>query len=234
MEIATWCATIEVMRYILGCFFFLSSDEAALPLKQSELTETISSLLGNKSTLPEILCNTLTLTKTLCSAGRVHIKKGNSAFGRLTSAPQLCFLIFFYLFLSLDIMFFLVAMGLQQYLFDHSVCGLKFLAVSVNYYMYYFSQSFFQINSIGVLQFSSSLIHFNAFFPFAICGNMVCELKSKEFDSLTLFSLFLFITFFFVEVFPLVRGHFAKLHDTFIEQTTILDKNYVLPNIWNC
>lgn len=75
-------------------FFFLSSDEAALPLKQSELTETISSLLGNKSTLPEILCNTLTLTKTLCSAGRVHIKKGNSAFGRLTSAPQLCFLIF--------------------------------------------------------------------------------------------------------------------------------------------
>nr|XP_034313658.1 rap1 GTPase-GDP dissociation stimulator 1-B isoform X2 [Crassostrea gigas] len=43
-------------------------DEAALPLKQSELTETISSLLGNKSTLPEILCNTLTLTKTLCSA----------------------------------------------------------------------------------------------------------------------------------------------------------------------
>lgn len=76
-------------------FFFLSSDEAALPLKQSELTETISSLLGNKSTLPEILCNTLTLTKTLCSAGRVHIKKGNSAFGRLTSAPQLCFLIFF-------------------------------------------------------------------------------------------------------------------------------------------
>lgn len=95
MEIATWCATIEVMRYILGWFFFLSSDEAALPLKQSELTETISSLLGNKSTLPEILCNTLTLTKTLCSAGRVHIKKGNSAFGRLTSAPQLCFLIFF-------------------------------------------------------------------------------------------------------------------------------------------
>ncbi|XP_062604562.1 rap1 GTPase-GDP dissociation stimulator 1-like [Saccostrea cucullata] len=43
-------------------------DEAALPLKQSELTETISSLLGNKSTLPEILCNTLTLTKTLCNA----------------------------------------------------------------------------------------------------------------------------------------------------------------------
>lgn len=120
-------------------FFFLSSDEAALPLKQSELTETISSLLGNKSTLPEILCNTLTLTKTLCSAGRVHIKKGNSAFGRITSAPQLCFLNFFYLFLSLDIMFFLVAMGLKQYLFDHSVCGLKYLAVSVNYYMYYFS-----------------------------------------------------------------------------------------------
>lgn len=112
MEIVTWCATIEVMRYILGWFFFFSSDEAALPLKQSELTETISSLLGNKSTLPEILCNTLTLTKTLCSAGRVHIKKGNSAFGRITSAPQLCFLNFFYLFLSLDIMFFLVAMGL--------------------------------------------------------------------------------------------------------------------------
>ncbi|XP_048763708.1 rap1 GTPase-GDP dissociation stimulator 1-like isoform X2 [Ostrea edulis] len=43
-------------------------DEAALPLKQSELTETISSLLGNKSTLPEILCNTLTLTRTLCNA----------------------------------------------------------------------------------------------------------------------------------------------------------------------
>lgn len=60
---------------------------------------------------------------------------------------------------------------------------------------------------------------------------MVCELKSKEFDSLTLLSLFLFITFFFVEVFPLVRGHFAKLHDTFIEKTTILDKSFVLPKI---
>lgn len=46
---------------------------------------------------------------------------------------------------------------------------------------------------------------------------MVCELKSKEFDSLTLFSLFLFIAFFFVEVFPIVRGQFAKLHDTFID-----------------
>lgn len=68
MEIVAWCATTEVIRYILGCFFSL--DEAALPLKQSELTETISSLLGNKSTLPEILCNTLTLTKTLCSAGK--------------------------------------------------------------------------------------------------------------------------------------------------------------------
>lgn len=207
MEIVTWCATIEVMRYILGFFFFFSSDEAALPLKQSELTETISSLLGNKSTLPEILCNTLTLTKTLCTAGRVHIKKGNSAFGRITSAPQLCFLIFFYLFLSLDIMIFLVAMGLQQYLFDHSVCGLKFLAVSVNYYMYYFSQSFFfksiPLGSYSFHQVCSLMIHFNAFFPFAICGDMVCELKSKEFDSLTLFSLFLFIAFFFVGKFSL-------------------------------
>lgn len=51
------------------CFGFFP-DEAALPLKQSELTDTITSLLGNKSTLPEILCNTLTLTKTLCTAGR--------------------------------------------------------------------------------------------------------------------------------------------------------------------
>ncbi|XP_071132515.1 rap1 GTPase-GDP dissociation stimulator 1-B-like isoform X2 [Mytilus edulis] len=42
--------------------------DAALQLKEAELAETIINLLGNPDVIPEILCNTLTLTKTVCEA----------------------------------------------------------------------------------------------------------------------------------------------------------------------
>ena len=53
---------------------FLVAD-AAVQLKESELTETILELLKNERTVPEILCNTLTLTRTICSAGKLCLRK---------------------------------------------------------------------------------------------------------------------------------------------------------------
>ena len=51
-------------------FSYIFEADAAVQLKESELTETILELLKNERTVPEILCNTLTLTRTICSAGR--------------------------------------------------------------------------------------------------------------------------------------------------------------------
>lgn len=45
--------------------------DAAVALKEADLTETITSLLRDQQTLPEIVCNTLTLTKSICAAGNV-------------------------------------------------------------------------------------------------------------------------------------------------------------------
>ncbi|WAQ96497.1 GDS1A-like protein, partial [Mya arenaria] len=42
--------------------------DVALPLKEAELAETLTTLLLDKHTLPEIKCNTLTLTKTILTA----------------------------------------------------------------------------------------------------------------------------------------------------------------------
>ena len=54
---------------MLYLYRFFTAD-AALQLKEAELAETIINLLGNPDVIPEILCNTLTLTKTVCQAGR--------------------------------------------------------------------------------------------------------------------------------------------------------------------
>ncbi|ESO89034.1 hypothetical protein LOTGIDRAFT_228970 [Lottia gigantea] len=43
-------------------------EDAAVPLKEADLAKTVTEILKNPSTLPEILCNTLTLTKTICCA----------------------------------------------------------------------------------------------------------------------------------------------------------------------
>lgn len=55
-----------------GFVLFYSAD-AALPLKEAEILDTITQLLKADDTLPEIKCNTLTLTKTICSAGKYNI-----------------------------------------------------------------------------------------------------------------------------------------------------------------
>ncbi|KAL5018526.1 hypothetical protein ScPMuIL_004248 [Solemya velum] len=46
--------------------------DAAVALKEADLTETITSLLRDEQTLPEIVCNTLTLTKSICAAGTLR------------------------------------------------------------------------------------------------------------------------------------------------------------------
>ncbi|XP_050393873.1 rap1 GTPase-GDP dissociation stimulator 1 isoform X1 [Patella vulgata] len=43
-------------------------EDAADQLKEADLAKTVTDILKNSSTLPEILYNTLTLTKTICSA----------------------------------------------------------------------------------------------------------------------------------------------------------------------
>ncbi|XP_071132516.1 rap1 GTPase-GDP dissociation stimulator 1-B-like isoform X3 [Mytilus edulis] len=52
--------------------------DAALQLKEAELAETIINLLGNPDVIPEILCNTLTLTKTVCEAENLKDEIMNS------------------------------------------------------------------------------------------------------------------------------------------------------------
>ncbi|CAC5369206.1 unnamed protein product [Mytilus coruscus] len=52
--------------------------DAALQLKEAELAETIISVLGNPDVIPEILCNTLTLTKTVCEAENLKDEIMNS------------------------------------------------------------------------------------------------------------------------------------------------------------
>ncbi|XP_063444231.1 rap1 GTPase-GDP dissociation stimulator 1-B-like [Mytilus trossulus] len=52
--------------------------DAALQLKEAELAETIINLLGNADVIPEILCNTLTLTKTVCEAENLKDEIMNS------------------------------------------------------------------------------------------------------------------------------------------------------------
>ncbi|XP_060551393.1 rap1 GTPase-GDP dissociation stimulator 1-like isoform X2 [Ruditapes philippinarum] len=42
--------------------------DAALPLKEADILDTITQLLKADETLPEIKCNTLTLTRTICSS----------------------------------------------------------------------------------------------------------------------------------------------------------------------
>ncbi|XP_052235417.1 rap1 GTPase-GDP dissociation stimulator 1-like isoform X3 [Dreissena polymorpha] len=42
--------------------------DAALPMKEADLSETICSLLQDQHTLPEILCNTLTLVRTILTS----------------------------------------------------------------------------------------------------------------------------------------------------------------------
>ena len=54
-----------------GCAFCFLAD-AALPLKEAELTETILTLLKDEHTLPEILCNTLTLVNAILTSGTYH------------------------------------------------------------------------------------------------------------------------------------------------------------------
>ncbi|KAJ8318282.1 hypothetical protein KUTeg_003373 [Tegillarca granosa] len=46
--------------------------DAALQLKQADLIDTITTLLQNENTIPEILCNTLVLTKTIIAEGKYH------------------------------------------------------------------------------------------------------------------------------------------------------------------
>ncbi|KAL4239957.1 Rap1 GTPase-GDP dissociation stimulator 1 [Mactra antiquata] len=45
--------------------------DAALPLKEADLSDTILQLLKDDQTLPEIKCNTLSLTKAICTAESV-------------------------------------------------------------------------------------------------------------------------------------------------------------------
>ncbi|XP_048256916.1 rap1 GTPase-GDP dissociation stimulator 1-like isoform X1 [Haliotis rufescens] len=42
--------------------------DAAVPLKEADLATTITTLLKNPATIPEILCNTLSLTRSICTA----------------------------------------------------------------------------------------------------------------------------------------------------------------------
>lgn len=57
------------IKSVLSVFCFSLLVDAALPLKDAELKETILQLLNDKNTLPEIKCNTLTLIKTIYTAG---------------------------------------------------------------------------------------------------------------------------------------------------------------------
>lgn len=51
----------------------MCTADAALPMKEAELTETILQLLKDEHTLPEIKCNTLTLTKAICTSGNLDL-----------------------------------------------------------------------------------------------------------------------------------------------------------------
>ena len=66
LDIALWLWVF--WSCLINLIFYFQAD-AAIQLKEADLTETILELLKDDRTVPEILCNTLTLTKTICSAG---------------------------------------------------------------------------------------------------------------------------------------------------------------------
>lgn len=49
------------------------TDACLVPLRECEAVETIGDVLKDKRTLPEILCNCLTLTKYICSNGKDQV-----------------------------------------------------------------------------------------------------------------------------------------------------------------
>lgn len=52
----------------------LFSDECAGLLKEAELTKSIIQLLSEANNVAEVLCNTLTLVKTISTAGNARRK----------------------------------------------------------------------------------------------------------------------------------------------------------------
>ncbi|KAK3091335.1 hypothetical protein FSP39_019020 [Pinctada imbricata] len=47
-------------------------SESAVQLKEADLTETVMGILGDEKTAPEIMCNTLTLIRTVCTEGSLR------------------------------------------------------------------------------------------------------------------------------------------------------------------
>jgi len=56
---------------LYACIVYVA--DVALPLKQAELSETLATLLQDRHTLPEIICNSLTLLSTILSAGTYRL-----------------------------------------------------------------------------------------------------------------------------------------------------------------
>lgn len=54
-------------------YCFMITDACLVPLRECEAVETIGDVLKDKRTLPEILCNCLTLTKYICSNGKDQV-----------------------------------------------------------------------------------------------------------------------------------------------------------------